>query len=255
MASSKLVNYRRISPNRNSPRNHPMDRISIHCVVGQCSVRTLGEIFAVDGGASCTYGIGYDGSIGEFCPEGDRSWCTSSAANDHRAITIECASDAFYPYAVNDKVYAALLDLCTDICQRYGKKKLLWFGDKEKSLGYTPKSDEVVLTVHRWFDNKSCPGDYLYNRHPQIAAEVTARLTKKAEEDDYMNKDQIMKELGDKYIKTFNDLPNWAKPAVRELLDKGYINGGTDASTNPDDINMYLSNIKSILVCKRMIEG
>ena len=32
------------------------------------------------------------------------------------------------------------------------------------------------MTVHRWFANKSCPGDYLYNLHGEIAAEVTKRL-------------------------------------------------------------------------------
>ena len=32
------------------------------------------------------------------------------------------------------------------------------------------------MTVHRWFANKSCPGDYLYNLHTQIAKEINARL-------------------------------------------------------------------------------
>ena len=49
-----------------------------------------------------------------------------------------------------------------DICQRNGKKKLLWFGDKKKSLDYQPKEDEMLITVHRWFANKSCPGNWLY---------------------------------------------------------------------------------------------
>lgn len=46
-----------------------------------------------------------------------------------------------------------------------------------KTLAYAPKSDEMVLTVHRWFANKSCPGDWLYNRLGNLAAEVTKRLT------------------------------------------------------------------------------
>ena len=33
------------------------------------------------------------------------------------------------------------------------------------------------MTVHRWFANKSCPGDYLYNLHSKIAAEVTKQLS------------------------------------------------------------------------------
>lgn len=101
---------------------------------------------------------------------------TSSAANDHRAVTIETASDNKDPYAVTDKAYAALLDLVEDICRRNGKTKLLWLGDKDKTLAFKPAADEMVLTVHRWFANKACPGQYLLDRHPEIAAEVTRRL-------------------------------------------------------------------------------
>lgn len=57
-----------------------------------------------------------------------------------------------------------------------GKAKLLWFADKEKTLSYTPQQGEMVMTVHRWFAAKACPGDYLYNRHGDIAAEVNTRL-------------------------------------------------------------------------------
>lgn len=177
MSNSNLISYTKISPNRNSPRNHAIDRISIHCVVGQCTVERIGEIFAPSSReASSNYGIGLDGRIGMYVEEKDRSWCTSSRENDNRAVTIEVASDTVHPYAVKEAAFAALLDLCTDICKRNGKKKLLWFGDKDKTLAYTPKADEMVLTVHRWFANKACPGEYLYSRHGAIAAEVTKRL-------------------------------------------------------------------------------
>ena len=177
MSNSPLVSYTKISPNRNSPRNHAIDWVSVHCVVGQCSVETIGNVFTPSSRrASSNYGIGPDGRIGMYCEEKDRSWCTSSAANDNRAITIEVASDTKHPYAVKDAAYRALLDLLTDICKRNGKKKLLWFGDKAKTLAYAPKSDEMVMTVHRWFANKACPGQYLYDLHPEMAAEVTKRL-------------------------------------------------------------------------------
>jgi len=177
MSNSPLVSYTKISPNRNSPRNHAIDRITVHCVVGQCSVETIGNVFApTSRQASSNYGIGPDGRIGMYCEEKDRSWCSSSSDNDHRAVTIEVASDTAHPYAVKDAAYRALLDLLTDICKRNGKKKLLWFGDKTKTLAYAPKSDEMVMTVHRWFANKSCPGQYLYDLHPEMAAEVTKRL-------------------------------------------------------------------------------
>lgn len=177
MSNSSLVSYTKISPNRTSPRNKPVDYITPHCVVGQCSVETLGNIFApTSRQASSNYGIGTDGRIGMYCEEKDRSWCSSSGANDNRAITIECASDTTAPYAMNSKVYAALIDLCVDICKRYGKTKLLWFGDKAKTLAYKPKADEMIITVHRWYANKSCPGDWLYNRLGELATAVTQRL-------------------------------------------------------------------------------
>lgn len=172
--NSPLVSYTRISPNRTKNRNHAIDTITIHCVVGQCSVETLGNIFAPESRqASCNYGIGADGRIGMYCEEKDRSWCSSNAANDHRAVTIEVASDTKHPYAVNDKAYAALIDLCTDICKRNGIKKLLWKADKSL-IGQVDKQN---MTVHRWFANKSCPGDYLYNRHSEIAELVNKRLS------------------------------------------------------------------------------
>lgn len=177
MSNSSLVAYTKISPNRTSPRNKAIDRISIHCVVGQCSIETLGSIFAPSSRqASSNYGIGSDGRVGMYVEEKDRSWCTSSSANDNRAVTIEVASDTYEPYKVNNAAYSGLLDLVTDICQRNGKSKLVWFGDKDTTLAYSPKSNEMVLTVHRWFASKSCPGDYLYNLHPSIVEEVNKRL-------------------------------------------------------------------------------
>lgn len=175
--NSPLVSYTKLSPNHSGQRTHAIDRITPHCVVGQCSVETLGNIFYPSSRqASCNYGIGVDGRVGMYCEEKNRSWCSSSNANDQRAITIECASDATRPYAFNDTVYAKLIELCTDICKRYGKTKLLWFGDKTKTLNYEPASDEMVLTVHRWFANKSCPGDWMYARMGDLAFKVTAKL-------------------------------------------------------------------------------
>ena len=177
MSNSKLVTVTQISPNKNSPRNHAIDRITIHCFVGQVTAKRGCEVFQpTSKQASCNYVVGYDGSIGLCVEEKDRSWCSSNSANDHRAVTIETASETVAPYKVTDKAYNALLDLVTDICKRNGKTKILWFGDKNKTLAYTPKVNEMVMTVHRWFAAKACPGDYLYNRHGEIAAEVNRRL-------------------------------------------------------------------------------
>lgn len=174
MSNSPLVDYTRISPNKNSPRNHKIDTITIHCVVGQCTVETLGNIFApTSRQASSNYGVGTDGKIGMYVEEKDRSWCSSSAANDNRAVTIEVASDTKHPYAVNDRAFAALLDLVTDICKRNGIKKLVWSTKKADRMNH---KNGCNMTVHRDYANKSCPGDYLYNRHREIAAEVNRRL-------------------------------------------------------------------------------
>ena len=174
MSNSPLVSYTKISPNKTSPRNKKIDTITIHCVVGQCSVETLGNIFApTSRQASSNYGVGVDGRIGMYVEEKDRSWCSSNAANDHRAITIEVASDTTEPYAVNDKAFAALIDLVTDICQRNGIKKLVWSANKEDRVNH---KNGCNMTVHRDYANKSCPGTYLYERHGQIADEVNKRL-------------------------------------------------------------------------------
>ena len=155
--NSPLVVYTKLSPNHSGKRTHAIDRISPHCVVGQLTAESLGNIFANSSReASSNYGIDKDGRVGMYVEEKNRSWCTSSNSNDQRAVTIECASDTKHPYWMNDKVYNRLIDLCTDICHRNGKDKLIWFDDKNKSLNYEPKSNEMVITVHRWFANKSC---------------------------------------------------------------------------------------------------
>lgn len=174
MSNSPLVSYTKISPNKSSPRNHKIDTVTIHCVVGQCSVETLGNVFApTSRQASSNYGIGYDGRIGMYVEEKDRSWCSSNAANDNRAITIEVASDTKEPYAVNAKAYAALVDLLVDICKRNGIKELVWSTNKADRVNH---KNGCNMTVHRDYANKSCPGTYLYERHAQIASEVNKRL-------------------------------------------------------------------------------
>ena len=175
--NSPLVVYTKLSPNHSGQRTHSIDRITPHCVVGQCSVETLGNIFYPSSRqASCQYGIGPDGRVGMYVEEKNRSWCSSSNANDQRAVTIECASDTTHPYAMNSTVYARLIDLCVDICKRNGKSKLLWPGSKEACEAYNPKLDEMILTAHRFYATKSCPGDWLYSRYGDLAAQVTARL-------------------------------------------------------------------------------
>lgn len=222
MSNSKLVNYTKLSPNHSGKRTHSIDRITPHCVVGQCSVETLGNIFMNTAcEASCNYGIGYDGRVLLCVDEGNRSWCSSSNANDQRAVTIECASDTVAPYTMNSKVYNKLVDLCVDICKRNGKTKLLWFGNESKTLNYSPKSNEMVLTVHRWFANKSCPGDWLYNRLGNLAKAVTAKLGGKTT--DTEEEEMIKKGLTNNAILAY-------KKQLLNLYDAGIIKTKVDSS-------------------------
>lgn len=178
MSNSSLVNCTVKSPNHSGARTHAIDRITPHCVVGQLTAESIGGCFDSSGvQASCNYGIGSDGRVVLCVDEANRSWCSSSNANDQRAVTIECASDKTDPYAMTNAVYEKLIALCVDICRRNGKTKLIWFGNKNTTLNYSPKSNEMVLTVHRWFANKSCPGDWLYSRLGDVANRVTAELS------------------------------------------------------------------------------
>ena len=183
--NSPLAKYKRISPNRTSPRNHAIDTITPHCFVGQASVEDMcAWLSNTSAQASANYVIGADGRVGLNVEEQDRSWCSSSRDNDNRAVTIECASDKTDPYAINAKVYATLIELMVDICRRNGKTKLTWPGTKEKYLAYRPKKDEMLLSVHRWYAAKACPGDYIYSRLGKIATEVTDRLGGKPAQQD-----------------------------------------------------------------------
>ena len=187
-SNSPLAAVTLISPNRTVNRNHVIDTITIHCYVGQVTAeRGLNGFAKKERQASCNYVIGCDGRIGLCVEEKDRSWCSggydkqgnpirvngiSGKSNDYQAVTIEVASDNKHPYAITDKAMAALIELCADICKRNDIKKLLWKGDK-KLVG---KVDQQNLTVHRWFANKACPGDYIYQRLGDIAAKVNAKL-------------------------------------------------------------------------------
>ena len=177
MSNSSLVDCTVLSPNHSGKRTKPLKRITPHCVVGQLKAEAIGGCFTSPSRqASCNYGIGTEGRVCLIVPEDCRSWCSSSNDNDQQAATIECASDKTHPYAMNSAVYNKLVDLCVDICKRNGAKKLLWISDKNKALSYIPKDDEMLITVHRWFANKSCPGDWLYNRLGELASTVTAKL-------------------------------------------------------------------------------
>lgn len=167
MSNSNLVNYTCLSPNCNKPRNHTIDKITIHHMAGNLTVEQCGSVFApASRQASANYGIGTDGRIGMYVEEENRSWCSSNSANDNRAVTIEVANDEVgEDWHVSDTALAKLINLCVDICQRNGISRINYTGDKSGNL-----------TMHKWFAATACPGPYLESKFPYIAEQINARL-------------------------------------------------------------------------------
>jgi hypothetical protein len=198
MSNSKLVTYTKLSPNRTKSRKNKIDTITIHCIVGQWTAKQGCDFFASSSRqCSANYVVGKDGSIGLSVDERDRSWCSSSAANDHRAVTIEVASDTKHPYAVTAAAYEALIKLVADICKRNNIEKLVWSTNKSDRVN---RKNGCNMTVHRDFASKSCPGEYLYSRHGDIADKVNAILGQKQPEEE---KPPVKEEVKDP-IKTVN---------------------------------------------------
>lgn len=166
MSNSSLVNYTKISPYKNSPRNNKIKKITIHHMSGKLSVETCGNIFQ-NRKASSNYGIDSNGRVGMYVEEKDRAWTSSSPSNDNQAVTIEVANDGgpATNWHVSDKALAKLIDLCVDICERNGIKKLNYTGDSSGNL-----------TRHNMFAATDCPGPYLQSKFPYIASEVNKRL-------------------------------------------------------------------------------
>ena len=176
MSNSKLVSYKQLSPNHSGKRTHKIDTISPHCVVGHLTLRTLGNVFASKAHkASSNYGIDDHGDIGMYVEERNRSWCSSSEANDQRAVTIEIASDISSPYKITDAAMQGLCDLSVDVCRRNDIPELLWKADKSL-IGQVDKQN---ITVHRWFAKRGCPGDYLFDQLGYVADEVNKILLPK----------------------------------------------------------------------------
>lgn len=257
MSNSPLVSYTKISPNRSSRKGNKIDMVIIHCVVGQASVEALGSRFAQSSvGASSNYGIGADGRIGMYVEESERAWCSggtdsngnpirvngiSGADIDRRAISIECACDAYAPYKINDKVYASLIKLLADICERNGITELKWQGDKSL-VGNVAKQN---MAVHRWFAYKSCPGDYIYNLHPQIVKAVNAIL----EGDEDMTQEKF-NELANNWLNSLGEksASNYAQDALSWGKSTGLLNGNEQGNQMPKGL---LTREQFIVVLQR----
>lgn len=231
--NSPLVAHIQISPHRGSREGHAIDTITIHCAAAQAEIETLGRLFQTKQ-ASANYGIGPDGRVGMYVEEQDRSWATSDGDNDRRAVTIEVACENKQPYKVNGAAYKTLLDLVTDICRRNDIKKLVWSTSKADRVNHR---NGCNMTVHRDYENKACPGKWLYDRHGAIAAEVNKRLM---EDEDMVR------------YKTIEEMPAWAQKEARELVDLGFNGRGGDAGLDVTE-DMLRTMIINLRMCKALI--
>lgn len=243
MSNSPLVNVTKLSPNCSKPRNRKIDRLTPHHTAGCLSVESALDWFSkTSTQASCNYVVGNDGRIGLCVEECNRAWTSSSGANDNRAITFEvCNSATGGDWPVSDKAFNALVNLCIDICKRYGKKKLLWLG--ADGVNYTPKDDEMVLTMHKFFANTNCPGPYLGAKFPELAARVTAALNNTtAEVNDKEEEDMV------RYGK-IEDMPKYYQAEAKKLVERGALKGR-------DNGNLDVSEdmLRSLIICQRMID-
>ena len=165
--NSSLAKIVAISPNRTSPRNQPITKITPHHMAGVLTAQAFCNIVANPSREmSANYGIGNDGTIALTCPEGDRSWCSSSPWNDHRAVTIEVSNSSYGgEWPISDAAYNALIDLCVDICKRNNIPKLVFTGDTSGSL-----------TFHYMYTATACPGPWLKAHAQDLCNKVNARL-------------------------------------------------------------------------------
>lgn len=200
MSESSLVTYRNLTNNKTVVKDKKNNYIIPHVYVGQVSTKNGVDHFTTNCGASCTYVIGTDGTIGQSVSEADRPWTTGGDKEvqnqyglwvggtpsksqaqrgakgvDYEAITMEIACDPTAPYAINDKVYNSLVNLMADIAIRNNMGELKWKADK--NLVGNPAEQNVL--VHRWFASKSCPGDYVYNRLGEICEKANQIIREK----------------------------------------------------------------------------
>ena len=180
-SNSSLATYTRIAPRCNGygARTEDIIFFTPHCVVGQATAERIAEIFAdPKRGASSNYGIGKDGKIALIVEEKDAAGTSSSRWNDERAITVECASDLNSPWAFKAIVYQRLVDLLVDVCKRNGKDKVLYLGTLAKTKSYlsSRKSNEMLLTEHRWYASTACPGTWMHDRMQQLADDANKAL-------------------------------------------------------------------------------
>lgn len=261
-SNSSLVDKTLLSPNCSKPRANNIDRLTPHHTAGVLSVSSALEWFSkTSTQASCNYIVGYDGTIGLCVEEKNRPWTSSSRLNDNRAITFEVCNCGWKAdgWPISAKSFEALVALCTDICKRYSKTKLLYINNKDQALAYSPKSNEMILTKHEWFNNTECPGPSLGAKFPELARRVTANLNNKEDIDLGMTKDELKKFIKDTIkdvdYQDVKNVPSWWRDTIQTLLDTDTINGGTDKNVNATDVNLTYTEAKMCAIMVRYVDS
>ena len=178
---------------------------------------------------SANYIIDVSGKITGVVPEEYRPYTTGSYGLgardiDDRAITIECSCDNTdnSTYTVSGNTIGALCRLLADIGKRYN---ILW--------SFTG-NESGTIHAHRWYEATPCPGDYLYDKLPIIAAmsnyfmrETDPILEQRIDEMDMMLEDHEMLLRKHTYpiYNKIEDFPEWARSDMQFLIDIGSLEG------------------------------
>mgnify|MGYP006299295633 CR=1 FL=1 len=236
--NSSMVSIAKSSPNYTKPRKYLIRKITIHHTGGILSIEALGNWFSKKTTkASSNYGIGGDGRVALYVEEKNRAWTSSSPENDHQAVTYEVCNSTEAPYwKVSDKALETIIALSVDVCLRNpeikqinGKRGLSWTGN-----------DKGSLTIHKFFTNTNCPGPYLESKMAWIAEEVNKRLAIAFDEKQPEQNNQngsILKEEGLEMTYNYidNNMPEWARPTIQKLVDKGLLKGNKKGELGLND--------------------
>ena len=164
--------------------------------------------------ASSHYIIGLEGEIIQCIPESEISYATNDA--NSYSISIENCHQ-YEDGRFNEKTLKSLMELCADLCKRYGLH---------------PTKD---IIRHYDVSGKPCP--LWWVRHPQEFAEFK-RDVEKVMKGAYIDMDELKKlkeeiqglrkEIEDsreKYFENLDDVPEWGRETVKKLVEKGALKG------------------------------
>ena len=177
MQTSKLATLSVDFGNKKSnPRKYKVTKITPHHMAGIMAADDCARSHLYSNReSSANYYIGNDGLICSGPGEDRRCWTSASRENDHSAITIEVSNSGKGPdWPISAAAYNSLVNLCADICQRYGITPH-FNGDPSGSI-----------TIHKMFQKTDCPGPYLERiiRSGQLERDIRERMQAPAPEPD-----------------------------------------------------------------------